>query len=129
MTGVLLPAALPAASGWSLVDNLTDAKVTGPAIAGTATADFGQLPDNELWLIDHAVVFCDSAAATTVRWYAGDTIPSRLLDGSDSGNFDVGDWPAGLLIRPSQNLLVQWSGADDLAVGTVTIQYRLLRRT
>ena len=129
MSGLILPTAVSPASGWSLIDNLSAAASSVAAAGGLATAEFAQLASEEMWLIDHAVVSCTSAIATAVRWYATSITPGELLDGSNVGNFDVGDWPAGLLLRPSQVLLVQWAGASAGSVGTVRIQYRLYRRS
>jgi hypothetical protein len=128
MGGVFLPSAAPPAAGWTLVDILDAAARTDPAAGGVAVAAFAQLAGSDLWLIDHAVVSCTSGEGTQVRWYNTIISPSYLLDGSDSGNFDVADWPAGLRVGPSEQLLARWDGADDGAVGIVHIQYRLYRR-
>ena len=115
------------AIGWALVD-YASVSADAPASGGTAVAQFAQLDPDELWLIDHAVVACDSSTPTSVRWYSGQATADHLLDGSDSGNFDVGDWPAGLQLVPGSSLLVVWSGASAGAVGTITVQARVLRR-
>jgi hypothetical protein len=116
------------AAGWSLVDYINMNAKTPAAVGGRATLQLRQLDSNELWLIDHAVVSCTSTTATAVRWYTDGADPMRLLDGSASGNFDVADWPAGLQVQSSSSLLVQWSGANAGAVGTLTLQARRLRR-
>ncbi len=131
MTGVVLPVSVAgSASGWTLVDYVTRQGRTEPASGDGAPLvfEFGQLGDGELWLIDHAVVACDSTTATSVRWYESAISDLALLDGSDRGNFDVADWPAGLHVRPSQSLVVVWSGASAGARGAVTVQARVLRR-
>jgi hypothetical protein len=70
-----------------------------------------------------------STTATKFRLYAGSIGPSAFRDGSDTGNFDVADWPAGLLFRGSRgSLFGQWVGASTGAVGTVTLQVRVLRQ-
>lgn len=125
---VILPEPALSASGWSLVDYSTAQATTPPATGGAARLELEQLAGTDMWLIDHAVVACDGTNDTTVRWYASTENPGALLDGSDSGRFDVADWPNGLLLRPSAALVVVWSGASDGAVGTITLQYRLLRR-
>lgn len=116
------------AAGWSLVDYRTVRGNTSPAAGGTAQLTLEQLAGNELWLIDHAVVSCTSSTATSVRWYESSVDPLSLLDGTSSGDFDVADWPVGLLIQPSQSLVVVWSGASDGAIGTLRAQVRILRR-
>ena len=125
---VILPGSVASASGWALVDYLTARVRSEPAAGGVATAVLPQLDPDEMWLIDHAVVWCDSATPTSARWYESVAIPEQLLDGTSRGAFDVADWPAGLLLRPSQHLIVQWDGASDGARGVVTVQYRVFRR-
>jgi len=124
-----LPVQLPTAGGWTLADYGRTRMRTTPAAGGLATIDMGQLDGNEMWLVDHAVVYCDSSTSTALRWYESTVAPDALLDGSNSGNFDVGDWPVGLQVAPTQSLVAQWSGASDGAVGVVSIQYRVLRFT
>ncbi|MBN9327979.1 hypothetical protein [Cellulomonas sp. 73-145] len=116
------------AAGWTLVDFIELNAVTAAAAGGVATAQFAQLDTSELWLVDHAVVSCTSSTATSVRWYRDSVDPRRLLDGSNSGNFDVADWPQSLQVQPGASLLVQWSGASAGAIGTCTLQARRLRR-
>ena len=125
---VILPGALPSAAGWALADYRTLRARTGPAAGGIATVTLEQLAGDQMWLIDHAVVACTSSTPTEVRWYETTPADVGLLDGTARGNFDVADWPNGLQLIPSQSLVVQWTGASDGAVGTVTLQYRLMRR-
>lgn len=126
---VILPQQLPTASGWSLADFNTIRQRTAPAAGGIAMLDLGQLDGDEMWLVDHAVVACDSTTATEVRWYESSISDLALLDGSARGNFDVADWPVGLQIAPSQTLLVRWTGASDGARGILTVQCRVMRRS
>lgn len=127
--GLTLPRqVVGSAGGWRLADYVSITGSSDPAADGVALVELPQLDPNELWLIDHAVVACDSLSATSVRWYADGVDPLRLLDGSAVGNFDVADWPTGLQLRPSSSLLVLWTGASDGAIGTVTVQARSLRR-
>lgn len=126
---VILPGATSSASGWRLVDYATKRAQTPPAAGGIAEVDLGQLEPDEMWLIDHAVIACDSTTPTELRWYESAAIDLQLLDGTAKGGFDVADWPAGLQVRPSQSILARWTGASAGAVGTVILQYRVLRRT
>jgi hypothetical protein len=122
-----LPVQLPTAAGWQLTDYL-ELTISSPAAAGgTATATGPQLDGGELWLIDHMVCYC-TASNTVLRLYGGQVTPAALLDGSSSGSFDVADWPAGLQLQPTRQLLAVWSNAADGARGTLTIQARRLRR-
>ncbi|HEY0119341.1 MAG TPA: hypothetical protein VGC04_11220 [Cellulomonas sp.] len=128
--GVILPQAVSGtAAGWTLTDFANPPQlVSAPAAGGTCRVALGALDLNERWSIDHAVVACSSPTPTTVRWYADVADAAHLLDGSNSGNFDVADWPSGLQIPPGTSLLVVWSGAAAGAIGTVTLQGRVYRR-
>lgn len=127
--GLILPTQLPTAAGWALRDYAEVTGQSGPATAaGVATLELTQLDGDEMWLVDHAVASCTSAAATELRWYASTVADRALLDGTGRGNFDVADWPAGLRISPSQSLIARWTGATPGAVGTLTLQLRVLRR-
>jgi hypothetical protein len=123
-----LPVSVGSAAGWQLSDYRELTIVSQPAAAGSATAYGPQLDVAELWLIDHAVCSCTSAAQTDLRLYGGQVSPGSLLDGSASGNFDVSDWPNGLQLQPTRQLVAVWTGADAGSVGTLTLQCRVLRR-
>jgi hypothetical protein len=126
---VEIPIPLPSATGWVLRDYVSLQLRSAAAAGSAAQVEFRQLDGDEMWVIDHAVVVCNSNTPTTVRWYAGSIADLALLDGSSAGNFDVADWPAGLVIQPTSSLIALWSGASAGAVGTVTLQARVLRRT
>lgn len=123
-----LPESTSAAAAWQVVDFLTLRLRTEPASGGRAAVETDQLDPHELWLIDHMVASCDSSTATRVRLYEGAEDPLWLLDGSDQGNFDVGDWPAGLQVGGASTLLVVWTGASNGARGVLTVQGRRLAR-
>lgn len=126
---VILPGQQPTAKGWQLAEYRTDRFSTEPyAGTGPLTLECPQLASDEMWLIDHAVVACNSVTPTEIRWYDGSPDPKWLLDGSSAGNFDVADWPAGLQIQPARSLLIVWEGASPGAFGAVTLQLRVLRR-
>lgn len=125
---VIVPVGIPAAAGWQLVDWLSNPWKTLPAAGGLAEVDCGQLDPDEMWLIDHAVVQSTSTTPTAVRLYESYAVREQLLDGSNSGNFDVSDWPAGLVLRPSTSLVVQWSGVSAGATCQVRLQARVMRR-
>jgi hypothetical protein len=123
----ILPVALPSVSAWQLRDFLSPSARSAPAAGGLATVEFAQVDPSELWLIDHAIVSCTSSTRTTVRLYAGAINAATLIDGSSSGNFDVGDWPAGLQVQSTIAVIAQWSGASDGAIATISLQLRSLR--
>ncbi len=128
MTVVLPTPVASAASSWQLADWRELQLHTDPAAGGTATLDTGQVPDTELWLIDRALAACDSATATQVRLYVNYVSALSLRDGSSRGNFDVTEYPQGLLVRGGTTLVAQWTGASDGAVGVLTLQARVYRR-
>lgn len=115
----------PAAS-WHQIDWTERTFTTGKAGSdGLATFTAEQLAPGTQWLIDHAVVQCSSVAPTLFRLYVGQATAGGLRDGSAEGNFDVADWPSGLLLRPSAVLIGQWSGCTAGAVGVLTLQARV----
>jgi hypothetical protein len=126
--GITLPRQIAVASTWTLNDFVTMAKSSPPAAGGICEVAFDQLDPNERWFIDHAVISCDSTTPTVLRLYEGAVNPLYLLDGSGSGAFDVADWPGGLAVQPTRTLIARWTGASAGAIGTVTLQARVLRR-
>jgi hypothetical protein len=128
VTSLILPTQLPTTGGWQLADFLRRTITTPAATGGTATAAGEQLDPNELWLLDHMVTTCTSSTKTALRLYSGQVAPGYLLDGTDAGNFCVADWPTGLQVEPSASLVAVWTGAAAGAVGTLTIQGRILRK-
>jgi len=123
-----VPTFMPAATSWQVVDWMTTTYTSAPAAGGTATIELDQLETGEMWLVDHMVAQCTSSTATVMRLYADSVAPRYLRDGTDTGNFDVADWPAGLLVRPSSSLIAQWTGASDGALATLTLQARVMRQ-
>lgn len=129
MTGVYLPVAQPSASAWQLSDWRELQLRSEPAAGGVATIDVGQLDSDVQWLIDRAVVAMESATSTQVRFYVNTVHALGLRDGSSRGNFDVTEYPQGLLVRPGTTLVAQWTGASDGAIGVLTLQAREFRRS
>lgn len=125
---VILPQQVPAADGWALTDFITLQRRSGAAAGGVCQVEFDQLDGTEMWLIDHAVITCDSSTATALRLYGGSVADLALLDGSSAGNFDVADWPNGLMVQSTSALIARWTGASNGARGVVTLQARVLRR-
>jgi len=125
-----LPTPLGSASGWQLADYLDLSLVSQPADAsGTAIATGRQLDLSELWLIDHMVCSCPTSSPNTaLRLYSGQIGAGFLLDGSDSGSFDVADWPNGLQLQPTRQLVAVWTGCTPGDRGSLTLQARALRR-
>lgn len=124
---LILPQPVPAAAGWQLADFRPRVVLTSPpAAGGKARAEGPQLGVDELWLIDHMV--CSITAPGQLRLYDSQEGPGFLLDGTETGSFDVADWPTGLQLAPSGFLLAVWTGVPDGAVGTIAAQVRVMRQ-
>lgn len=114
----------------TVLDYRTIAKSSAPAsAAGVATVTFDPVPDGCLWLVERITVVCSSSAATKCMVYAGDPALSTFVDGTASGNFDTADEASPVLVDSNVSLTVQWTGATAGAVGTVRIQYQLVKRS
>jgi hypothetical protein len=122
-----LPSSISTASQWQLVDWLSLTQKATAAATGIARVELPALDTGEMWLIDRAVVACTSTTRTTVRIYVGSTTDVPL-SGSDSGNFDEAEYPSGLLVKPSQVLIAQWTGAVNGSIATLRLQARQYRR-
>lgn len=127
--GIVLPTYVGSASQWQLSDWDEIQETSDPAVAGVATIELEQVPPGELWLLEHSVSYCTSSTATTMRLYAGAPDPLRLRDGSDRGNFDVAEWPRGLLFREGSSIVAQWSGCSAGAVAAITLQVAIYRKS
>jgi hypothetical protein len=125
---VPVPTSLAATSAWGVADWLDRAYNTPAAAGGVATATLPALPDNERWQLTHMVCACTSTTATVLRLYLDNANAPGFRDGTDRGNFDVADWAMGLWVPPGRQLVAQWTGASDGAVGTLTVQATIFRR-
>ena len=127
---VLLTQPLPTTGGWSMIDWLDASYVSAPAGAdGVATITLDPLPTDTRWQLTHMVAFSTSTAAPQMRLYLSNTSPTGLRDGTNTGIFDVADWPMGLMVPPSQSLIAQWTGCNAGDVATLAVQANILRRT
>jgi hypothetical protein len=125
---VPVPTAVPATSSWRVADWLDRAYNSTPAAGGAALLTLPALPDNERWQLTHMVAACTSTTTTALRLYLDSVAPASFRDGTNSGNFNVADWPQGLWIPPGRQLLAQWTGCSDAAIGTLTVQAVIYRR-
>jgi hypothetical protein len=118
------------AAGWVLTDFVDSRPQTSsPATGGTCQIAFEQLPNDQRWLVDHAAVSCTSTTPTRLTWYDSTASPSYMLDFTDEGNLDVGEWANGLHVAPGRSLLAVWTGCSAGAVATVNLQARVLVRS
>lgn len=131
MTAFSLPTysapASAASGGWALVDRIIRTLTATADGNGTATATALQLDAGLAWSVEHLVCYAGSTAASTFRLYDTTADPVNLLDGTDAGNFGVADWPTGLLVPPSGQLLAVWTGADAGASCRVRLQASVYR--
>jgi hypothetical protein len=125
---IAVPSALPSAAGWQFSDWQEVQRSAPASAAGVATIELGQLSDAEMWLVDRSVAYCTSSTATTMRLYLNSVGATSFRDGTLSGNFDVAEYPRGLLVRPSSGLVAQWTGCAAGAVATLTLQVQVHRR-
>jgi len=124
-----LPTSIASVSQWTFTD-WRDIKATsaGADPFGVATITLDPVPDGEQWLLDRAVIQCTGALNGHMRMYANSFTALELLDGTDTGRFDVAEWPSGLLVRTAAALVIQWTGCDAGAVGRFRAQARVFRR-
>ncbi len=131
MSSLVLPSYTATADqSWQLVDFLDVSARTEPAAGGRCTLTLEQLDPGELWLLDHLVcqVLPATTAKSTLRLYSSYEDPLRILDGTSSGSFNVGEWTAGLQLHPSESLHAVWAGAPDGSRGFLRVQGRKMRR-
>ncbi len=121
---IAVPSALPSggAAGWQLVDYRELQRSAAATSSGVVTIELDQLPNDEMWLVDRLVAYCTSSTASTMRLYLNSVSAVNFRDGTASGNFDVSEYPRGLLVRPASGLVAQWTGCSAGAVGTITLQ-------
>ena len=118
-----------AAAGLTVVDYRSPYLTSGPAdAAGLMSVTFEPVPPGYLWLIQRATVSTTSTAATRAMMYAGAPSPQNFVDGTNSGNLDISDENAPIMLDSSTQLLIQWTGATPGATGTARIQYQLVQR-
>lgn len=129
MTSFQLPVYQPPAGSWAVTDYKPALKLTAKAIAdGTATATAVQVDPGTMWMIQRAVCSTTSTAQTQLRLYEGSVAPANILSGSDSGDYDEADYPLGLLLDQSQQLVAQWAGCNAGDVCTLRLQVAVLSR-
>lgn len=132
---VTLPTEIPSASGWQFHDwtqlALTAASVSVTDLSGGTSVDAvietPQLPHNEQWLVDRLVITCQGSAKAEMLL---SSTSSGLIDGTPRGNFNVAEYPTGLLVRPSSGLIARWYGMDFVGPNAVSLrlQARVYRR-
>lgn len=120
----MLPHAIALTEGVSLttVDYVPIQKQATADATGTATVALDPVEPGYMWLVDALSVRSNSTADTRTLVWAG----ARLMDGSDSGNFDFSDRNSPVLVVSSEVLQIVWTGATPGAVCNADGQYRLI---
>jgi hypothetical protein len=111
-----------------VVDYRTVAASTPAAAGGTCSVTLDPVPAGYFWLVERITVLNTSSTATTAYVYEGDPAPGNFRDGTSRGNLDVADESSPILVDSTRYLTVLWTGASNGAVGTVTVQYQLVKR-
>lgn len=122
----MLPRALATTTGVQLtvVDVLPLSNTATADATGTATLTFPQVDAGYLWLVDAGSVRTTSTSGTRAELWAG----PRLMDGSDSGNFDFTDRNSPILVTAGESLQVVWIGCTPGASCTFDGQYQLVNK-
>ncbi len=127
---MFLPTSLSPAAAWAVHDFGQRSLTSAPADAtGRCQTHLGPVPQDELWRIDRMVVSSDGSTDTTVGIYLDTVDPVRAIDGTEVGNFDVADLAAAIQLHGGTAMVCGWSGASLGAVGTLHVQWQILRRT
>lgn len=111
-----------------VVDYRTVSASTPAAAGGTCSVTLEPVPAGMFWLVERITVLCTSTTPTTAYVYEGDPAPGNFRDGTSRGNLDVADESSPILVDSTRYLTVEWTGASAGAVGTVTVQYQLVKR-
>jgi hypothetical protein len=126
---VPVPYALPVTSSWTLADWVDSTYNAIADATGVATITLDPLPSDTRWQLTHMVAGCSSASLTAMRLYLDQVANVALRDGTASGNFDVADWPAGLMVPPGRSLIARWTGCNPGDQAFLTLQANILRRS
>ena len=127
MTSFQVPTYQAPGQSWRLVDYRPAVILTATADAtGVATATGPQVDPGYMWAIQRAVCSSTSTAQSRLRIYEGSPAVGNLLTGSGSGNYDEADYPLGLLVSQSRELVAVWSGADPGSACTLRLQVAVL---
>lgn len=112
---------------WRLVDWLDQSWQATAGGDGTATITLDPLDPAERWRITRSVVSSTSSSSTSVRHYLGSVATGNLRSGSNTGNYDEADYPAGLMIPPTGVYVTVWTGCTPGASCTLALQADILR--
>lgn len=80
----------------------------------------------ETWTVTKMTVQSTSVGQSQCRVYRGSESPSRLIEGTYSGNMDSSD--TSIQLRNGESLLAVWTKADPGSVCTFTVEGRSARK-
>jgi hypothetical protein len=123
---VILPAQQNAASKWVVADYGSTWAKSSPSAGGQAVADVATVPPDELWLIDRIRVSSTSTTPTASYVCLGDT--THDVEGTASGNYDIADESSPIQAPGGVDILQLWAAGSDGSVGTVYMQWTVLRQ-
>jgi hypothetical protein len=96
------------------------------SVGGSAELEWTP-PQGSFWLVDRAAIRATGATGT-LRIYVGNATDENLVDGSDSGNFDIADNGAPWYVPSGVTLRFVWSGLAAGSVCSARIQYQVAAR-
>lgn len=95
---------------------MADLEKTGRAEVTNGSAEIRLAPEraNEDWTVTRMTV--QNTGSTLVpecRVYEGQVSPSKLIDGTSTGTFDINDVVTPIKIRAGSCIIAVWTGADN----------------
>jgi hypothetical protein len=118
------PAATTSGVQLTTVDVLPLSATATAGADGAATIEWDPVAGGYLWLVTAGSVRTTSTTPTQVQVWAG----PRLMDGSNSGNFDFSDRSSPILVAANEGLKVVWTSATPGSVCTFDGQYNYVAR-
>lgn len=94
----------------------------GVVVAGKVRAAFGPPRAGVAWSVTRCVVQNNISGRAFA--YVGEERPENVIDGTNSGTFDVKDQGQPWYVPEGQALLIVWQGATAGATATARIEYQ-----
>lgn len=95
--------------------------VTGAVVGGKVRATFGPPRSGVAWSVTRCVV--QNNVSGRAFAYVGEERPENVIDGTNSGTFDVKDQGQPWYVPEGQALLIVWQGSTGGATATARIEY------
>jgi hypothetical protein len=125
---LVLPRYAGQVASWALTDWLDQSWTSAAAdSSGVVTIVCDQLDSTTRWRITRAVVSSTSGSTSQCRLYRDTVSLGSLRSGTNAGNYDEADYPAGLWVPPTAALVAQWSGVATGATCTLSVQADIYR--